>query len=163
MRIRLSSAWTPFYTKFFAPVWITGFGAGTLALWLGVMDDGREPDLLFKLHFLVMWVLGSTFILWFVRRLSDLWIERDELVIVRGRSEERVPLAAVVKVSETRFWNPKQIKVELQPGAGTRSQVIFVAPQVIQLPFTDHPSVRQLRELAQLARSRDSSHAVRPR
>lgn len=149
MRTRLSSSWTTFYRVFSAPLWIAGFGAGTLAL----------AAMSMKLRFLVMWLFGSVFIIWFVRRMSEVWIDGDALVVVRGRLEERIPLAAVDGMTETRFWNPKQIKVQIRRGMASQHTVVFIAPWGIQLPSTDHPVVRQLRAAVEHARSLHSFDA----
>jgi hypothetical protein len=147
MPTRLSSLWTPFYKLVFPPFWIGGFGLGTILMWTGGMDD-PEPPAFVKWQFLLMWIAGTSFILWFTRRLSEVWLDEGELVVKSGRYVERIPLGAVDSVTETRIWNPKQIKLGIRPGAASKEQVIFMAPWSFQLPFSDHRVVRQLRAAA---------------
>jgi hypothetical protein len=150
MPTRLSSRLTPLFTRVFPPLWIAGFGAGTAALWLGAMDDPDPPPLFFKLYFLVIWLVGAAFLIWFVRRTSDVWIDGHDLIVARGRSEERIPLADVEEVTETRIWNPKQIKLRIR----SRHKVVFIAPWAFQLPFSTHRVVGQLREAIEHAQTR---------
>lgn len=148
MRERLSSLWTFFYRVIFPATWIAGFGAGTLALWFS--DDAASPETHeTKLPFLAMWVIGSFFILWFARRLRTVWVEGDHLVVANFFKEERVPLILVQEVDETRFWNPKMIKVRLLPRPDLPAQVVFMAPLAFQIPFGVHPVVKRLRSLIQ--------------
>ena len=150
MPTRLSSRLTPLFRVVFPPIWIVGFGAGTVALWLGAMDDTEPAPLFIKLYFLLIWLLGASFLIWFVRRISDAWIDGQDLIVARGRSEERIPLADVEEVTETRIWNPKQIKLRLR----SQDVVVFIAPWAIQFPFSTHRVVGQLREAIEHARSR---------
>ncbi len=136
---------TVFYRWLFPPLWIIVFGAGILDMRLAAAKQA-EPVLLTELMYVLPWLLGAAFLFWFLRRLSDVWIEGGALIVVRGRSEERFPLAAIRSVSETRFWNPKQIKIKIRRGSGPEPTVVFIAPwRLLQAPFDTHPVVRVLR------------------
>lgn len=153
VRERLSSRWTFFYRVILPAIWITGFGAGTLALWFS--DNAAAPEAHeMKLPFLAMWMIGSSFILWFARRLRTVWVEGDHLVVVDFFKEERVPLTLIQEVDETRFWNPKMIKVRFLRRPTLPELVIFVAPLRFQRPFSVHPVVKRLRSSAEEARRR---------
>lgn len=152
MLTRLSSRLTIFHTLVFPPVWIGMFGFGTVMIWMGRLELPESS--IFRWFFLAAWVAGSAFFLWFARRLSHVWIDGDELLVIRWRHEERIPLSAVAEVSETRMWNPKQIRVRIRAGAASREQVVFMAPMAIQLPLSDHRVVRELRAAVEAARAR---------
>ena len=154
-RERLSSLWTFFYQFVFPSVWITGFGAGTLALWFSDDSAMTRPPSDIKFTFLAAWIVGSGFILWFVMRLRTVWLEDDCLVVIYFRKQERIPLALVQDINETRFWNPKTIKVTFQPRPNLPTCVIFMAPVSFQLPFSVHPVVMRLRLLVEEARRKN--------
>ena len=61
--------------------------------------------------------------------------------------EMRLPLTLIQEVDETRFWNPKMIKIRLLPRPDLPEQVVFMAPLALQLPFGVHPVVKRLRSL----------------
>lgn len=149
MRERLSSRWTFFYQVIFPGVWIIGFGAGTLTLWLAGDSAPSHPPPEMKFTFLTAWVVGSSFILWFVIRLHTVWLDGDNLVVTHFHKQERIPLALVQEINETRFWNPKTIKVVFQPRPNLPAQVVFMAPLSFQLPFAVHPVVKRLRSLVE--------------
>jgi hypothetical protein len=102
-----------------------------------------------------MWTVGTGIILWFTRRLSDVWLEGPELLVVRGSVQERIRLTDIRDVSESRYWNPKHIRLRLRGGAASQEQVIFLAPVGFQMPFSDHRVVRDLR--AEVARARSAA------
>lgn len=68
----LSSAQT-FWMKFVFPtIWISMFGLGTLALFLGALrgpDNSPPPDGM-KWGFLAAWIAGTAFIYWASARLK---------------------------------------------------------------------------------------------
>ncbi|HYW09255.1 MAG TPA: hypothetical protein VE913_20010 [Longimicrobium sp.] len=150
MLTRLSSRLTLLYTVVFPPLWTGMFGFGTAMIWMEHLEF-PQPALV-RWFFLAGWVLGSTLVVWFARRLSNVWIDGDELLVIRWRYEERIPLSAVEDVSETRMWNPKQIRVRIRAGAASRERIVFIAPMAFQLPMTEHRAARELREAARAHR-----------
>jgi hypothetical protein len=82
-RKTISSKWT-FWMKFvFPPIWICGFGLGTLLLWVGVVAEkngGPPPDGI-KYAFTVMCVLGTMFIGWMAIRIKRVRIDGSNLYI----------------------------------------------------------------------------------
>ena len=141
MRERLSSLWTFVYRVIFPAAWITGFGIGTIALWLS--GNSALPSEI-KLSFLFAWVIGSIFILWFAIQLRIVWLEGDHLLVVNFHKKELIPLRFIQEINETRFWNPKTIKIMVQRRPNLPEEVVFIAPVVFQLPFGVHPVVKRL-------------------
>jgi hypothetical protein len=91
----LSSAWT-FWTKFVFPaVWISGFGTGTILLWLGRFHGRNNalPPPQEKFLFLAMWILGSTFILWASAGLKRVRIDERQLYVSNYVKEIHIPFA----------------------------------------------------------------------
>lgn len=155
--ILLSSRWTFFYKYVFPTVWIAGFGFGTLALWAGLMDDPEAATPEMRWVFLVTWIAGTVFILWFTRRLKRVSVEGPELVVSSDGEEVRIPLTAVAEVRETRFWSPKMIEIRLDRPVAYPDQIVFAAPMAFQWPFTDHPVVKELNLRIQQAKTSPES------
>jgi hypothetical protein len=145
---------TVFYRAVFPVLWIAIFGLGTVLLWVGDFDQATAPPLEMKVIFLVGWVVGSAFVYWFTRRLRSVWLENDELVVGDLGRSESFPLSSVVQITESRFTNPKTIKILLQHPSGGIGEITFLAPAKLQVPFTDHPVVRMLRARVDEARER---------
>jgi hypothetical protein len=146
MRTRLSSRWTLFYRVVFPIAWIGVFGGATFGTWLGTFPTQPGTPEGMKYLFSTVWVLGSTFILWFTRGLRVVVLEGDTLLVRDLTEEERIPLQSVWSVTESRFINPKRIYLHLELGAASTERVVFLAPSGFQLPFTEHRMVKQLRE-----------------
>jgi hypothetical protein len=82
----LSSAWT-FYAKFVFPaVWIPGFGSGTILL---DRNNGLPP------LFLVIWILGSAFILWANAGLKRVRTDGRQLLVSNYIREIHIPFGAI--------------------------------------------------------------------
>lgn len=145
MRQRLSSRWTIYYKRILPTVWISGFAVATLALWSGAFDGPEPAPLAMKLGFLVATLVGAGFLLGLAHRLEVVWIEGGNLVVSDLSTEEVVPLADIVEVTESRFGNPKTITLRLRRPGRWGDRIRFVAPVRLQLPFSDHPVVQELR------------------
>jgi len=153
MKKRLSSLWTYFYKKVFPSIWITGFGLGTVALWFGIFKDnkGQPPPPDIKWTFLLAWIVGTVFLLWYSRRLKSVWLEGDRLIVTDYQSEENIPLQQIKEVIETRLWNPKLIKIRFRRPTRWGDQIVFIAPMSLKITLVNHPIVIELRERASKA------------
>ena len=134
---------TYFYKRIFPPLWIISFFLLTLFVWLG---GGRAASSL-KWLTLICLLGGSSFILWFAARLRTVTLREDHLVVSDYRSEELIPLLQVEEVEETRIWNPKLIKLRLVRSGQWGEEIIFIAPLRFQFVFSNHPLVKELREM----------------
>jgi hypothetical protein len=161
MRERISSSWTFFYKTLFPLMWIITWVAVALGMWSD--RDGSPPvhaaEIL--LHLLIFGVGGTTFIRWFARRLHTVEIRGSHLYADDGRRSLTIPLYLIDEVGETRFWNPKMIKLRFADAVEEKRTVVFLAPFAVQIPFTDHPVVRRLRariasDLSVRSRAEDS-------
>jgi hypothetical protein len=65
------------------------------------------------------------------------------------RSEETIPLLQIEEVEETRIWNPKLIKLRLVRSGQWGNEIIFIAPVRFQFVFSNHPLVKELRDMIQ--------------
>jgi hypothetical protein len=146
----LSSSVT-FYHKVLLPfLWITGFGAGTLAMWLGKFSQPSQPPDNVKLMFLVAWVLGSLFMLIDTIRLKTVFLDKDVLVIKNFARVIKVPLRNVKRISESRLMRPKTITLTVYPTSEFGERITFIPKAKFQATFniwSEHPIVMKLREL----------------
>ena len=146
MRRRISSVWTFFYKRIFPLFWISLWGLGAAGLWLGWFSEPAPPPPEMKWVALLAWISGGSFLIWFSRRLRSVWLAGDHLIVSDYRHEQSVPLSAIEDVTETRFWNPKMIRIHLRHSARHGDEIVFLAPSALfQLPFSDHRVVKELR------------------
>ncbi len=148
MNEKLSSSWTLFYKLIFPIVWISGFGIGTIVLWLASFDPIKSPPSEMKWMFLFAWLTGSSFIIWFSLRLKHVTLT-DKLLIVKGYFKEiEVPISSVNYVSESMFVNPKTIKLSIYPESEFGSTIVFMPKVKLYNPFKQHPITKQLMQLS---------------
>jgi hypothetical protein len=139
----LSSRMTYFYKKIFPVAWIITFCFITVLVWIG----GCQAAVTTKWFTLACLAGGSLFILWFSARLKTVRLQGDHLLVSDYRSEELIPLLQIDEVRETRLWNPKLIKLHLLRPGQWGNEVIFIAPIRFQFVFSDHPLVKELRDM----------------
>lgn len=144
----LSSKMTYFYKRIFLPLWITGFFLLTLFVWIG----GCRTDSSLKVLTLAGLLGGSFYLFWFSARLKSVKLREDHLIISDYRSEEMIPLVEIDKVEETRIWNPKLIKLRLIRSGRWGNEIVFIAPVRFQFVFSNHPLVKELRDMIQKKR-----------
>lgn len=154
MRGAISSAWTFPMKYLFPPVWIGGFGIGTLDMWLQpksvVFNDtpGTLPPSA-RWWFLAMWLLISAFILWGVARLKRVRLDGDTLLVSNYLREIRVPLTQVVHITQNRWVNGRPITVQCRVETPFGRRITFVPRSRFYLaPWNEDPLVGELRTLA---------------
>jgi hypothetical protein len=140
----LSSTWT-FWTKLiFPPVWISGFGTGTVLLWLSDRVDTQM-----KFVFLGVWVLGTTFILWTSAGLKRVRMDERQLYVSNYLREICVPFSEITDVRQNRWLNSRPITIYFRDAAEFGGKVTFMPKWSIQFWRFD-PVVGELRQLAGL-------------
>ena len=147
----LSSAHTFLMKVIFPLVWINGFGAGTLALWLGAMhgaaSDSAQPEM--KWQFLVAWVAGSAFILWGCAGLKRVRVDREFLYVSNYRREIAVPLSSIEAVAENRWINIHPVTLHFRAPTEFGQKITFM-PTARLFGWRSHPVVEELRCAARL-------------
>jgi hypothetical protein len=147
MQERLSSSWTFYYKVVLPVVWIGGFGLGTIILWT-VNSAGSQLQLnVIRGVFFFVWLVGSSFILWFAVRLKAVTLSEGTLIVANFRQEIRIPLSSINEIRESRLVNPKTIKLTLYPPCDFGEKVVFIPKIKFYNPFGQHPIVKQLKEL----------------
>src|SRR5215216_5278543 len=126
MKRRISSLATFLMKVIFPALWITGFGLGTLAMFLGEYKGGVESP---KWAFLFAWIAGSVFIYWGCIRLKVVSIDDDYLYISNYIKEMRVPLSDIYDVTENRWVNIHPVTIHLKSPSAFGANIVFM-PQI---------------------------------
>ena len=141
---------TLYYKILFPLLWITGFGSGTIAIWLGKFNQPSVPPDNVKLIFLFAWVGGSLFLLTDTFRLKFVSVDKDVLVVKNFTRVITVPLRNVKHIRESRLMRPKTISVTVYPPTEFGEKITFIPKAKFQVTFnlfSEHPIVMKLREL----------------
>jgi len=147
----ISSAYTFWMKYVFSSLWISGFGSGTFILWFGLArgKDGGLPPEAMKYLFALIWVLGTTFILWMAIRMKRVRMDDSNLYVSTGFQEVTVPLREIAKVKELKWIKGHPITIHFKNPTACGSQVMFLP--TIRLAFwSQHPMVAELKKLAGL-------------
>lgn len=148
---KLSSAMTFYYKVLFPFLWTTGFGAGTIAIWLGTFNNPSQPPDDARLMFLVFWIIGSVFLLRDTFRLKAVSLDKYVLIVKNFKKEIAVPLRNIKHISESRLMRPKTITLTVYPPNDFGERITFIPKAKFQMTFnlfSEHPIVIKLRELS---------------
>ena len=149
----ISSAWT-FSAKFIFPAaWISGFGLGTILLWLGGFHDRNNalPPPQLKFVFLVVWVLGSTLILWTSAGLKRVRIAERHLQVSNYDREICIPFTEIIDVKQNRWINSRPVTIYFREATEFGDRVTFMPKQRFRIMFwRNDPVVDELKQLAGL-------------
>src|SRR5690349_15578996 len=149
----LSSAWT-FSAKFVFPVlWISGFGLGTVSLWLDAFHgrNNELPPSVMKFVFLGMWIVGSAFILWACAGLKRVRVDERQLFVSNYLREICIPFSAVREVSQNRWLNIRPITIYFRDVTEFGDRATFMPKMRFAIRFWHvDPVVDELKRLAGL-------------
>jgi hypothetical protein len=146
----LSSAQT-FLMKFIFPtVWISGFGAGTLAMWLSAAKftgAGTPPDDP-RLGFLVAWIVGTLVILFVCAGLKRVRVDDKSMFVSNYVRELAIPLSEIVDVTEVRWINIHPVRVHFGHRTRFGNTIVFMPKARWFGLWSSHPVVAKLKELS---------------
>ena len=144
---RLLSSRQTFWLKVLFPLlWSGGFGAGTVALWVDRMSPAPPP--LLKWVFLGAWLGGSALIWWTCCRLKRVRVDETYLYVSNFRTEVRIPLAALLRISEKPWVSQNLVTLEFRMPTAFGQRIVFTPKARWISPWTSHPVVAELRELS---------------
>ena len=152
MNARTLSSSQTFWMKFVFPtIWISGFGLGTLALFLEVLRgaDNTLPPPEMKWMFLVGWIAGTSFIFWACARLKRVRVEESAILVSNYLKEIRIPFDAIAAVTENRWLNIYLVTIHFRSATEFGDRIIFM-PRTRIFGLRSHPVVAELREMAQV-------------
>jgi len=150
---RLSSAAITLLWKIVFPVfWISGFGYGTVGLWMGSLleKDGTLPPAEMKWVALLWWVIGTPALLWSCVGLKHVRYDATHLYISNFLREIAVPLTQIVEVTESRminFNNLKPVTIHFRDATAFGHRITFLPLGGI-IVGRPHPIIAQLQRLA---------------
>jgi len=146
----ISSRMTFFFKYIFAPIWIFGFGAGTLALFMGEAQtaSGGPPSLGDQLFFAAVWVVGTISIILIVRPLKRVRLDDEALLISNYRREIRVPLSQIAEIKQNVWLNTRPVTIIFRGETEFGRRVQFIPPSKMgRWKFwNEDPIVVELRE-----------------
>ncbi len=149
----LSSAWT-FSAKFVFPVlWISGFGLGTVSLWLDAFHgrNNELPPSVMKFVFLGVWIIGSAFILRACAGLKRVRVDERQLFVSNYLREICIPFSAVRDVRQNRWLNMRPITIYFRDVTEFGDRATFMPKRRIAIRFWRvDPVVDELKQLAGL-------------
>lgn len=151
----LSSAQTFLMKVLFPVLWISGFGLGTLGLWLEIMHgkNGALPPDEMKWQFLAAWIAGTALILWGCAGLKRVRLDSKNLYVSNYLREISVPLTMIINVTENRWINIHPVTVHFDNITEFGQKVTFM-PTIRFFGFwSSHPVVAELKLLAGLVRA----------
>lgn len=148
MQQTLSSSLTVVWKFIFPAVLISGFGAGTAALWLGAFQgrDNQLPPDWMRWQFLAMWLVTSTFLIWFSWRLRRVSLRDGVLTASNYLREISVPVTAISRVTQSYMSRPTTITIHLDCQTTLGRKIVFV-PQGPHHFLSTHPITDALNEI----------------
>lgn len=156
----LSSMQT-FVVKFVFPViWISGFGAGVLALWSGAMSgrNGMQPPAEMKWIFLFGWIFGIAMIWWMCAPLKRVRLDGMILHVSNYLQEISVPVAAIERVAENRWVNIRPVTIHFNRTTPFGDSIVFMPTSRMFAFWSPHPVVAELEQLMVTARMRRAEY-----
>jgi hypothetical protein len=165
--IRTLSSMQTFVMKVVFPaIWITGFGAGTILLFLAGPTvhgkNGGPPPPQMKWLFLGVWLAGSTFIYWSCIRLKRVRMSDTTLYISNYLEEIEVSLVDVADVRENRWVNIHPVTIEFRRETPFGEHVVFMPKARFFGGWSSHPVVAELRQAVDGALGIGPGAAARP-
>jgi hypothetical protein len=138
------------YEVLFPTIWISGFGFGTLSLWLGLMHgkNGTLPPDTMKLQFLILWILGTVFLLLGCAGLKRVRIDSTNLYVSNYLTEITVPLKMILDVTEISWINIRPVTIHFRSTTAFGQQIKFMPTVCLLAPWRSHPVVAELKRLA---------------
>ncbi len=131
MSTPLSSRWTPFY-KFIVPSLV--FGGMGYGAWLAYVHPERQklppgigPDYAWLTVVAIAGLVG-VILWWALAALKHVELDNDELIVSNYRTEIRVPLAAVEKISGASLSNPPRYTITFAEPTEFGRRITFLAP-----------------------------------
>jgi hypothetical protein len=144
---RLSSRWTLFYKFVFPTLWSSGFGLGTLLLFVGPSTLHPDPPPHLKWVFLAVWSVVTASMLRWLAPLKRVTLEGDHLVVSNFSREEAIPLRDIESVQGSVLTSPERVSLRLWRRSVFGDTIVFLPRARLFPGFNRHPVVFELRAL----------------
>ncbi len=144
--VRLSSLWT-FWMKFvFPPLWLGGFAAGTVAMFVAPERfRGGPPPLAVRLCFVAFLCYAAVWLWSRCLTLKRVRTDGGSLYVSNYFREEAIPFGDVGEVGETRWSSPRLAMLHFRRATAFGWDVVFLLPGGWLPPWRTHPVVEDLR------------------
>jgi hypothetical protein len=145
MKRRLSSLQTVLQKVILPAIWIPLFGIVTLSMVFGSTGShSASPNWLFVL----IWIVGSAFIVWGSVRLKEVSVDDDYLYVSNYLKEIAIPLSDIFDVTENRLLNYRPVTIHLKSPSEFGDKIVFMPTVRFFAGFSSHPVVAELKDLA---------------
>jgi hypothetical protein len=147
MTRQLSSSMTPFYKFVFPTIWVGGFAAVTLVMFMVPDSFQRGGVHEARWQFAFATAVGGGFIYWACMRLKVVSMTADTLTISNYHRRVDVPLRDVEAISGSLFMSPELIWLRFRHPTSFGEKVVFMPEFRFHFGFSRHPLVAELRAL----------------
>jgi hypothetical protein len=133
----------------FPALWIPLFGLGPFILWSGLArgKHGELPPEAMKYVFAIVWLAGTSFILWVGIQLKRVRIDGSNLYVSDWFHEMVIPMAEIADVKEHKWIKGHPIIILFKRPTACGKSVMFLP--ILRLAWwSEHPIVKKLKELA---------------
>lgn len=146
----LSSPQTPF-AKLLAALWCVGFGAVTLAAWMGLLvgKHGASAPEPIKVIFTLIWIGVTIFLARQFGALKQVRVDDRNLYVSDGRSGATIPLGQIAAVEPEGFNSHQRVTISLRRSCVFGDRIVFF-PKKTWSVWRTHPVVVELRRRARL-------------
>ena len=139
---RTLSSYQTILVKFVLPMfWIPIFGGVTMTMFVRSFE---EP---MKWMFLLIWISGSVFFLWDLKRLKAVSVDDDFLYVSNYLKEITIPLSDIYDVTENVWLNSHPVTIHLKFPSEFGDKIVFMPKPRFSF-FSSHPVVNELKQLA---------------
>jgi hypothetical protein len=142
--VTLSSRLTFCYKVIFSITWISGFGLGTVFMWMSA-----GPPVAVKWSFLVAWCLGSIVTWRTCVPLKRLRTDGRNLYVSNYLKEIAIPVNLIDRVTENRWINIHPVTIHFRGDTEFGSRIVFMPKSRFAFSWTPHPVVGEIERLAQ--------------
>lgn len=158
MQRELSSFVTVWWKFTFPAIWICGFGAATAAMWSGAFHGryNEPPPDWMRWQFLAIWLVASTFLIWFGRPLRRVSLRDGVLTVSNFFREISVPVTTISRVTQSYMSRPPTITIHLDHQTPLGRRIVFI-PAGPNHYLSEHPTTTELKGI--LARTHKDHHA----
>ena len=148
-RMKTISSRATLYFKLLPVLWSSGFGLGTILLWVGDFrgKNNELPPEGMKYIFTVAWAVGTTASWGLCAGLKRVRIDGTRLYVSNYLEEISIPFSDVVKVTEDRWVNIHPVTIHLKNATEFGDRIKFM-PKSRFFGWTSHPVVHELKNLA---------------
>jgi hypothetical protein len=138
------------YFKLLPVFWSSGFGLGTIGLWLEAFGGKNNDPALHEMKYIftAAWAVGTAS-LWSCVAFKRVRIDATHLYVSNYLEEISIPFTNVKDVTENRWINIHPVTIHLKNANEFGDRITFM-PKSRFFGWTSHPVVRELKKLAHI-------------